>query len=82
VLEYAIGQLDVDSGGGGLEAHQRLTTGTPCRGTDNATTMRRARETLLSLAPQGFPFHSVLAIIILITEEGQHKQNVTILAKV
>ncbi len=54
MLEYAFGQLDVSSGGGGLEAHPRLTTGTLYRGTDNATTMKRARETLLALAPTGF----------------------------
>ena len=54
VLEYAFGQLDVASGGGGLEAHPRLTTGTLYRAADSATTMRKARETVLSLAPQGF----------------------------
>lgn len=53
VLEYAFGQLDVASGGG-LEAHPRLTTGTLYRAADSATTMRKARETVLSLAPQGF----------------------------
>ena len=54
VLEYAFGSLDVDSGGRGLEAHPRLTTGTLYRGADNATTMIKAQETLLSLAHKGF----------------------------
>ena len=54
-LEYAFGELDVsEGGGGGLESHPRLTTGTLYRSVDNVTTMKRAREILLSLAPEGF----------------------------
>ena len=53
-LEYAFGELDTQQGGGGLEAHPRLTIGTLYRGTDNATTMQQARETLLAMAPRGF----------------------------
>ena len=53
-LEYAFGECDTENGGGGLEAHPRLTTGTLYRGVDNATTMKRAREILLSMAPMGF----------------------------
>ena len=54
-LEYAFGELDMSDGGGGdLESHPRLTTGTLYRSVDNVTTMRRAREILLSLAPEGF----------------------------
>ena len=54
-LEYAFGKLDVnEGGGGGLESHPRLTTGTLYRSVDNVTTMKRAREILLSLAPEGF----------------------------
>ena len=54
-LEYAFGELDVsEGGGGGLESHPRLITGTLYRAIDNVTSMKRAREILLSLAPQGF----------------------------
>ena len=54
-LEYAFGELDMsEGGGGGLESHPRLTTGTLYRSVDNVTTMKRAREILLSLSPQGF----------------------------
>ncbi len=53
-LEYAFGELDTQKGGGGLEAHPRLTTGTLYRGVGNATTMQHAREILLSMAPRGF----------------------------
>ena len=54
-LEYAFGELDVsEGGGGGLESHPRLTTGTLYRSVDNVTAMKRAREILLSLAPEGF----------------------------
>ena len=49
VLSYAFGEFD-----GGTEAHPRLTTGTMYRASDNATTMKQAREVLLSLAPEGF----------------------------
>ena len=53
-LEYAFGEHDTEEGGGGLEAHPRLTTGTVYRAADNVTTMRQAREIILSMAPQGF----------------------------
>lgn len=53
-LEYAFGEFDLKEGGGGLEAHPRLTTGTLYRGVDNATTMKHARSILLSMAPEGF----------------------------
>lgn len=53
-LEYAFGELDVQGGGGGLEAHPRLTTGTLYRGAGNATTMHQAREIVLAMAPEGF----------------------------
>ena len=49
VLSYAFGEFD-----GGTEAHPWLTTGTMYRASDNATTMKQAREVLLSLAPEGF----------------------------
>ena len=49
VLTYAFGELE-----GGLEGHPRLTTGTVYRASDNAMTMKTAREVLLSLAPEGF----------------------------
>ena len=52
VMEYAFGEGDINRGGGGLEAHSRLTTGTLYRLRDNATIMREARELVLSLAPQ------------------------------
>ena len=55
ILEYAFGELDVNEcGGGGLESHPRLTTGTLYRAVDNVTSMKRAREVLFSIAPQGF----------------------------
>ena len=54
VLEYAFGEHDVQRGGGGLEAHPRLTTGTMYKACDSITTMKDAREMLLSLAPRGF----------------------------
>ena len=53
-LEYAFGELDIQMGGGGLEAHPRLTTGTLYRAVDNVITMKQAREILLSMAPSGF----------------------------
>ncbi len=37
-----------------MEAHPRLTTGTLYRALDNVTTMKSARDILLSLAPSGF----------------------------
>ena len=55
VLSYAFGEYDVrECGGGGLEAHPRLTTGTLYRASDNATTMKRARDIMLSYAPDEF----------------------------
>lgn len=53
-MEYAFGELDKQKGGGGLEAHPRLTTGTLYRGIDSVTTMKQAREILLTMAPKGF----------------------------
>ena len=55
VLSYAFGELD-----GGLEAHPRLTTGTVYRASDNTMTMRRAREVLLSTAPEGYYFSQLM----------------------
>ena len=54
-LEHAFGEGDVrDVGGGGLESHPRLTNGVLYKSVDNVTTMKKAREILLSLAPAGF----------------------------
>ncbi len=53
-LEFAFGEDDVADGGGGLESHPRLTTGVLYRSCDSATTMKRAREIVLSLAPKDF----------------------------
>ena len=49
ILAYAFGETD-----GGIQAHPRLTTGTLYRCTDNAMTMKQAREILLAVAPKGF----------------------------
>ena len=49
MLSYAFGELD-----GGLEAHPRLTTGAVYRASNNTMTMQKAREVLLSTAPEGF----------------------------
>ena len=55
VMEYAFGELDVSGGGGGgLELHPRLTTGTLYRSVDNVTTIKRAGEILPSFAPEEF----------------------------
>ena len=54
VLTFAFGEYDLLEGGGGLEAHPRLTTGTLYKSADSCLTMKRAREILLSCAPQGF----------------------------
>ena len=54
VLAYAFGEYDIHEGGGGLECHPRLIIGTMYRAVDSCTTMKRAREILLSLAPKGF----------------------------
>lgn len=57
LMEYAFGEIDTEKGGGGLEAHPRLTTGTLYRTVDHVTTMKQAREILLAMAPEGFKFH-------------------------
>ena len=54
VLSYAFGEYDMQQGGGGLEAHPRLTNGTLYQTTESVTTMKRAREILFSMAPKGF----------------------------
>ena len=54
VLSYAFGEYDMQQGGGGLEAHPRLINGTLYQTTESVTTMKRAREILLSIAPKGF----------------------------
>ena len=54
VLLYVFGDYNVREDGGGVEAHPRLTTGTLYRATDNVTSMKAAREILLSLAPSPF----------------------------
>ena len=54
VLLYAFGEYNVKEDGGGVEAHPRLTTGTLYRAVDNVTTMKRARDILLYLAPSAF----------------------------
>ena len=49
VLCYAFGEYDIpECGGGGLEAHPRLTTGTLYMASDSATTMKKARKMLLT----------------------------------
>ena len=53
-LEYAFGKRDTLMGGGSLEVHPRLTTGTLYRSVDSAITMKHAREILLVMAPEGF----------------------------
>ena len=55
VMEYAFGECDRIQGGGGLEAHPRLTTDVQYRASDSATTMKEARRILLSLAPRASP---------------------------
>lgn len=54
VLSYAFSGHDIKEGGGGLESRPRLTTATLYRSSDSATTMKKAREILLSLSPQAF----------------------------
>lgn len=61
-LEYAFGEIDFQQGGG-LEAHPRLISGTLYRGADNATTMKQAREILLSMAPKGFNISLYLSFL-------------------
>ena len=50
---YAFGELDAKECSG-VEANPRLTTGTLYRSSHSAMTMKRAREVLLSLSPEGF----------------------------
>ena len=52
-LLYAFGEIDTVAGGG-LEAHPRLINGTLYRSSCSTMTMKRAREILLSLAPDDF----------------------------
>ena len=54
VLPFAFGEHDVLEGGGGLDTHSRLTTGKLYCSSDSTTTMKRAREILLSCASQTF----------------------------
>ena len=54
VLAYAFGEYDTQQDGGGLEAHPRLTNGTLYQTVDSVTTMKRAHEILLSMAPNRF----------------------------
>ena len=54
LMECVFGEYDITQGGGGLEAHPRLTTDVLYRASDSATTMKGARKILLSLAPRGF----------------------------
>ena len=54
VLMYVFGEYDVNEGGGELQTHPCLTIGTLYQTTDSVTTMKGAREILLSLAPAGF----------------------------
>ena len=53
LMECVFGEYDIAQGGGGLEAHPRLTTDVLYRASDSATTMKEARKILLSLAPRG-----------------------------
>ena len=43
VLEYAFGEYDISRGGGGVEAHPCLTTGTLYRAADSATSIKRSQ---------------------------------------
>ena len=54
ILTFAFGEYDIIEGGGGLQSHPRLTTGTMYKSSDNCLTMKRAREILLSCAPENF----------------------------
>ena len=54
VLTYAFGELDVLQGGGGLQSHPRLINAALYRCSDSATTMKQAREIVLSCAPKNF----------------------------
>ena len=51
LLEYAFGQQDVlTRGGGGLHAHSKLYESTMYKAMDNKTIMREARDVVLALA--------------------------------
>ncbi len=78
--EYAFGEVDVESGGGGLQAHPRLTIETMYRTCDSITTMRKARELVLSLASPGFTI-SLSTCYNYTTGRAALKQNDTMLAK-
>ena len=55
VLEYEFGFGDFEErGGGGMEAHPRLTSGILYKAADNKTTMAHARETILATGPKDF----------------------------
>ena len=54
VLAYVFGEYDVTEGGGGLEAHPRLTTNWHTVLIFSVTSMKRALEVLLSLLPMGY----------------------------
>ena len=55
VMEYEFGCGDfAERGGGGLEAHPRLTSGILYKAADNKTTMALARETILATGPKDF----------------------------
>ena len=48
------GEYDMRGGGGGLEAHMQLTTGTTYKSSDSCLSMKQAKEILLSCAPKGY----------------------------
>ena len=55
ILEFAFGEGNgVDRAGGGLASHLRLTATVLYWAADSNTVMRRAREAILALAPEGF----------------------------
>ena len=54
VMEFVFDELDRSEGGGGLEAHPRLTTDTLFLPADSCTFMKHAREAILRAAPPGF----------------------------
>jgi hypothetical protein len=55
ILEFTFGKSDrIDTAGGGLECHPRLTDTVLYRAADSNTIMKHARETISALAPEGF----------------------------
>ena len=81
VLLYAFGEYDIKEDGGGVEAHPRLTTGTLYRAVDNVTTMKAARDIILSLAPSSFKISLSSATITLKTtgrEAGKLCSTITV----